>query len=131
MLFAGGTGMAGSFILWELQRSQFTSHAFTSVLEAQGVTISMNGCGRRIDDVFIERLWRSLKDEEVYLHAYENLSQARIGIDRYVRYYNGNRKHASLGRQTPGSVCARAAQGYTRPARHPRSTAALTPRPCS
>ena len=113
------------------QGSQFTSSAFTSVLEAHGVTISMDGRGRWIDNVFIERFWRSLKYEEVYLHAYENLSEARTGIGRYMLYYNGDRKHASLGRKTPDSVYAGTATGSVRPARHPRSTAALTPRACS
>jgi len=112
------------------QGSQFTSRDFTSVLEAQGVTISMDGKGRWIDNVFIERFWRSIKYEEVYLHAYEDLTEARIGIGRYMLYYNGSRKHASLGRKTPDSVYAGTASGFVRPARHPRS-AALTPRPCS
>jgi len=114
------------------QGSQFTSSAFTSVLEAHGVTISMDGRGRWIDNVFIERFWRSLKYEEVYLHAYDDLSQARRGIEGYVRYYNGSRKHASLGRRTPDRVYAGVAAGLVKPARHPRSTGtAFTPRPCS
>ncbi len=114
------------------QGAQFTSSAFTGVLEAAGVTISMDGRGRWIDNVFIERYWRSLKYEEVYLHAYDDLSQARSGIERYVRYYNRNRKHASLARRTPDSVYAGAAAGLVKPARHPRSAGtALTPRPCS
>jgi len=114
------------------QGSQFTSSAFTSVLEAHGVTISMDGRGRWIDNVFIERFWRSLKYEEVYLHAYDDLSRARRGIEGYVRYYNGRRKHASLGRRTPNRVYAGIAIGLVQPARHPRSTAAaFTPRPYS
>jgi len=114
------------------QGSQFTSSAFTSVLEEHGVTISMDGRGRWIDNVFIERFWRSLKYEEVYLHAYDDLSQARRGIEGYVRYYNGSRKHASLGRRTPDRVYAGVAAGLVKSARHPRSTGtAFTPRPCS
>jgi putative transposase len=113
------------------QGSQFTSREFTSVLEEKGVTISMDGRGRWIDNVFIERFWRSIKYEEVYLHAYEDLKQALIGIGRYMLYYNGDRKHASLGRKTPDSVYAGTATGFVRPARHPRSSAALTPRACS
>ena len=81
-------------------------------------------------NVFIERFWRSLKYEEIYLHAYEDLSQARAGIESYMAYYNGHRKYASLGRKTPDSVYAGTATGLIRPARHPRS-AALSPRPCS
>jgi len=114
------------------QGSQFTSSAFTGVLEAHGVTISMDGRGRWIDNVFIERFWRSLKYEEVYLHAYDDLSRARHRLEAYVRYYNGRRKHASLGRRTPDRVYAGIATGLVKPARHPRSTAAaFTPRPCS
>jgi putative transposase len=114
------------------QGAQFTSSAFTGVLEAAGVVISMDGRGRWIDNVFIERFWRSLKYEEVYLHAYDDLLQARSGIERYVRYYNRDRKHASLARRTPDSVYAGEAAGLVKPARHPRSAGtALTPRPCS
>ena len=83
-------------------------------------------------NVFIERFWRSVKYEEVYLHAYDDLSRARRGIEAYVRYYNGSRKHASLGRRTPDHVYAGVAAGLVRSARHPRSTGtALTARPCS
>ena len=81
-------------------------------------------------NVFIVRFWRSIECEEVCLHAYEDLTEARIGIGRYMLYYNGGRKHASLGRKTPDSVYDGTASGLVRPARHPRS-AALTPRPCS
>ncbi len=81
--------------------------------------------------VFIDGFWRSVNYEEVYLHAYVNLSEARVGIGRYGLYYNGSRKHASLGRRKPDSMYAGTARGQTRPARHPRSAAALTPRACS
>lgn len=80
--------------------SQFTSTAFTGVLE-DGVQISMDGKGSWIDNVFIERFWRSLKYEEVYLHANENVREAKNGITRYMEYYNHARRHASLDRRTP------------------------------
>lgn len=83
------------------QGSQFTAEAFTSVLRAADVRISMDGKGRCIDNIFVERLWRSLKYEEVYLHAYRNLVEARAGIGRYFDYYNFDRDHQALGYQTP------------------------------
>jgi len=83
------------------QGSQFTSTAFTSVLEENHIKISMDGKGRWIDNVFIERFWRSLKYEEVYLHAYNDVREARRGIGRYMEYYNFQRRHAGLDRQTP------------------------------
>jgi len=86
------------------QGSTFTSRTFTGVLEANGVRISMDGKGRWIDNVFIERFWRSLKYEEVYLHAYEDLRQARSGIERYLRYYNEGRAHQGLNGWTPERV---------------------------
>lgn len=86
------------------QGSQFTSIAFTSVLEGNGVRISMDSKGSWIDNVFIERFWRSIKYEEIYLHAYENVAHARIGISRYIAYYNGERRHSSLDRLTPNQA---------------------------
>lgn len=83
------------------QGSQFTSRAFTSILEGRGVRISMDGRGRWIDNVFIERFWRSLKYEEVYLHAYETVHHAKTAIGRYMAYYNHARRHASLKKHTP------------------------------
>jgi putative transposase len=83
------------------QGSQFTAEAFTSVLRAAEVRISMDGKGRCLDNVFVERLWRSLKYEEVYLHAYRDLVEARAGIGRYFDYYNYERDHQALGYQTP------------------------------
>jgi putative transposase len=83
------------------QGAQFTSEAFTSVLLERGVRISMDGKGRFLDNVFIERLWRSLKYEEVYLHAYESVASARAGIERYFGFYNDERGHQALGYQTP------------------------------
>jgi len=83
------------------QGSQFTSLAFTSVLEANGVSISMDGRGSWRDNVFIERFWWSLKYENVYLHAYEDVRQARQGIGSYIEYYNRERQHSSIGKLTP------------------------------
>ena len=83
------------------QGAQFTSEAFTSVLRAADVRISMDGKGRCLDNIFVERLWRSLKYEEVYLHAYRDLVEARAGVKRYFEYYNHHRDHMSLGYQTP------------------------------
>jgi putative transposase len=77
--------------------SQFTSAAFTDTLETAGVRISMDGRGRRLDNVFIERLWRSLKYEEVHLKAYANGLEARIGIGQWLRFYNERRLHQALG----------------------------------
>lgn len=86
------------------QGSQFTSAAFTSVLENAGTRISMDGKGRWMDNVFIERLWRSVKYEEVYLHAYENGTQARAGLEAYFEYYNTGRGHQGLAGRTPDQV---------------------------
>ena len=83
------------------QGAQFTSEAFTNVLRAADVRISMDGKGRCLDNIFVERLWRSLKYEEVYLHAYRDLIEARAGIGRYFDYYNHDRDHQALGYQTP------------------------------
>lgn len=83
------------------QGSQFTAEAFTSVLLARGVKISMDGKGRCIDNVFVERLWRSLKYEEVYLNDYDDLIDARAGIGRYFDFYNDRRPHMALGYQAP------------------------------
>ena len=86
------------------QGAQFTSEAFTGVLKAAGTRISMDGKGRWVDNVFVERLWRSLKYEEVYLKAYETVAEARLSIGNYFRFYNRERRHQSLDRQTPDQV---------------------------
>ena len=83
------------------QGSQFTSVAFTAALLKRGVQISMDGRGAWRDNVFVERLWRSIKYEEVYLHAYESVSQAKAGIARYIGFYNSRRPHSSLDKSTP------------------------------
>jgi len=86
------------------QGSQFTSEAFTGRLKEEGIQISMDGRGRWVDNVFVERLWRSLKYEHVYLHAYESVGEARDKIGRYFEFYNAGRPHSSLGAQTPDQV---------------------------
>jgi putative transposase len=90
------------------QGAQFTSEAFTKLLREHGIAISMDGTGRCLDNVFIERLWRSLKYEEVYLHAYEKVAAARAGIGRYLTFYNCERPHQALGYQTPDTFYRRA-----------------------
>lgn len=84
------------------QGSQFTSHAFIKVLLENEIRISMDGRGRWMDNVFIERLWRSLKYENVYLNAYETGSEARVGIGKWLEFYNTVRPHSSLMGKTPG-----------------------------
>ena len=86
------------------QGCQFTSEDFTDVLKDNGIRISMDGKGRWMDNVFIERLWRSLKYEEVYLKAYDSVAQARQGIDDWLMFYNEERRHSSLSRMTPDQV---------------------------
>jgi putative transposase len=88
------------------QGAQFTSAAFTDKLEAEGVRISMDGRGRWLDNVFVERLWRSLKYEEIHLKAYANGLEARSGIGRWFRFYNERRPHQALGYKTPASAWA-------------------------
>jgi putative transposase len=88
------------------QGSQFTSEAFIDVLKDADIRISMDGKGRWIDNVFIERVWRSLKYEEVYLKAYESVAEARRGIGDYFQFYNQERPHYALARFTPDEVYA-------------------------
>jgi len=83
------------------QGSQFTSEEFTRVLRAHDIKISMDGKGRWVDNVFIERLWKSVKYEHVYLHAYESVDQARQQLTSYFTFYNSSRPHSSLGGMTP------------------------------
>ncbi len=83
------------------QGSQFTGQDFTGVLLKAGVAISMDGKGAWRDNVFVERLWRSVKYEEVYLRAYDTVGEARASIGRYLAFYNGRRPHSSLDRKTP------------------------------
>ena len=86
------------------QGSQFTSEEFTGVLKREEIQISMDGKGRWLDNVFVERLWRSVKYEEVYLKAYDNVGHARQSLAAYFKFYNEKRRHQSLDRQTPDSV---------------------------
>ena len=86
------------------QGSQFTDEAFTAVLAAKGVRISMDGKGRWIDNVFVERLWRSVKYESIYLHAYETPREVRVALARYFEFYNAHRPHQSLGYRTPDEM---------------------------
>ena len=86
------------------QGSQFTSEEFTGLLKSKDIRISMDGKGRWMDNVFIERLWRSLKYEEVYLHAYDTIAQANEGIRGWMTFYNNRRKHQGLENQTPNTV---------------------------
>ena len=86
------------------QGSQFTSQEFTQRLEQREVRISMDGRGRAMDNIFVERLWRSVKYEEVYLKDYRNVPEAMASLRNYFRFYNWERPHQSLGYRTPGEV---------------------------
>ena len=86
------------------QGAQFTGEAFTGLLQQHGVRISMDGKGRYSDNLFIERLWRTVKYEEVYLKAYQDGRDARAGIGNYFRFYNTERPHQALGYRTPAEV---------------------------
>jgi len=83
------------------QGSQFTSLAFVDAVQSRGITLSMDGKGSWRDNVFVERVWRSVKYEEVYLRAYATVSEARQGIERYIQFYNSRRPHSKLDRRTP------------------------------
>jgi len=86
------------------QGVQFTSDAWTSRLQAQGVAISMDGRGRALDNVFVERLWRTVKQEHVYLHDYATVWEAEEGLAGYFRFYDEERPHSRLGKRTPAEV---------------------------
>ena len=86
------------------QASQFTSDDFTGTLKRHGVMISMDGKGRCMDNIFVERLWRSLKYEEVYLNAYATVAEAKTGIGAWLSFYNEERQHQSLGSRTPRQI---------------------------
>lgn len=89
------------------QGAQFTSPDFTGVLQREGVAISMDGKGRATDNIFVERLWRSLKYEDIYLRDYATLSQAQTGIATWIRFYNERRPHQALDNHTPMEVFRR------------------------
>jgi putative transposase len=86
------------------QGSQFTSERFIGELQARAIAISMDGRGRCMDNIFVERLWRSLKYEEVYMKDYASVREAHAGIDRYFRFYNHERLHQSLEYRTPAAL---------------------------
>jgi putative transposase len=92
------------------QGSQFTSVAFTSVLKREDIVISMDGRGRAFDNIFVERLWRNVKHEDVYLKGYASMSELTTGLAEYFAFYNGERPHQSLGHLTP-DVVYRTARG--------------------
>lgn len=96
------------------QGCQFTSENFTGVLKAHGIAISMDGRGRALDNIFVERLWRSVKYEDVYLKGYANSMELMIGLAEYFVFYNGERPHQSLGNLTPDQVYATASGGGAR-----------------
>jgi len=93
------------------QGAQFTSEAFTGVLTREGVAISMDGRGRAFDNIFVERLWRSAKHEDVYLKGYASMKELMSGLTEYFRFYNSERPHQSLGQQTPDEVYQTATGG--------------------
>ena len=86
------------------QGSQFASDDFTDVLKQHGIRISMDGKGRWVDNVFVERLWRSVKYEEVYLKTQDCIGAARASLGQYFTYYNSQRRYQSLDRRTPDNV---------------------------
>lgn len=86
------------------QGSHFTSEAYTSLLEQAGIQVSMDGRGRYLDNIFTERLWRSVKYEEVFLNSYQNLEDARAGLARYFRFYNYERPHQAIDNKTPAQL---------------------------
>jgi putative transposase len=86
------------------QGSQFTAVDFTTPLRAKGVRVSMDGKGRRVDNVFVERLWRSVKYEDLYLHAYETVGDVKAALARYFSFYNARRPHQSLAYRTPDEM---------------------------
>ena len=93
------------------QGSQFTSEAFTGVLKREGITISMDGRGRVFDNIFIERLWRSVKHEDVYLKGYGSMGELTLGLTEYFAFYNSERPHQALEYETPDVVYRTAAGG--------------------
>jgi putative transposase len=100
------------------QGSQFTSTAFTDVLKREGVTISMDGRGRALDNIFVERLWRTLKYEDIYLKGYVNLPELLLGLTEYFAFYNGERPHQCLGNRPPDEVYRTGEGGGARIADH-------------
>ena len=93
------------------QGSQFTSDAFTGVLIENGITISMDGRGRALNNIFVERLWRTVKYEEIYLKKYDSLPSLLLGLTEYFMFYNNARPHQSLNYKTPSAVYKNATGG--------------------
>ena len=93
------------------QGSQFTSEAFTGVLQREGIVISMDGRGRVFDNIFVERLWRNVKHEDVYLNGYASMGELMVGLAKYFAFYNGERPHQALGYKTPDVVYRTATDG--------------------
>ncbi len=109
------------------QGSQFTSDAFTDVLKREGIAISMDGRGRVFDNIFVERLWRTVKHEDVYLKGYATMIELRIGLAEYFTFYNGERPHQSLGQKTPEVVYKTASDGGAMIIdKYPRAVAGFT-----
>lgn len=93
------------------QSAHFTIDAFTGVLKREGITISMDGRGRAFDNIFVERLWRSVKHEDVYLNGYATMGELLVGLGKYFVFYNAERPHQTLKNQTPDSVHRNATGG--------------------
>ena len=108
------------------QGSQFTSEAFTGLLKRHGVRISMDGKGSYRDNLFIERLWRTVKYEEVYLKAYQDGREAKISLGNYFRFYNAERPHQSFGYRTPAEVYLTPSTVVQSGTRHPLYAAGLS-----
>lgn len=86
------------------QGAHFTSPKFTGILEAEKIQISMDGRGRCMDNIFTERLWRTVKQENIYLNSYQDVAEARTGLNEYFSFYDNLRRHQSLDYQTPAEV---------------------------
>lgn len=104
LCFVGDCGLPLPDICNSDQGSHFTSEAYTQTLEKAGVQISMDGRGRYLDNIFTERLWRTVKYEDVFLNSYQNLEAARGGLERYFRFYNHERPHQAIDNQTPAQL---------------------------
>jgi putative transposase len=111
-------------LIWNSdQGSHFTSPQYLALLQAADIRISMDGKGRALDNIFTERLWRTVKYEEVYLHSYDSPREARLGLRRYLAFYNHERPHQALGYRTPAEVY------HAAPASGPPRGAAACPQP--
>ena len=86
------------------QGSHFTSHQFTNILKQNEINISMDGRGRCLDNIFVERLWRSVKQENIYLNSYSDVLETKVGLNEYFEFYNNKRRHQSLNYNTPAQI---------------------------